>query len=73
MASFTMRIQPEQYEALRAMSILTGEPMSELVRRAIREHLGRIASQLDPGSLTSQRAVELKAAAETLAAYRSAL
>jgi len=40
-SSFSLRMDDHEYDALRAMSLLTGTPMSELVRVAIGETVTR--------------------------------
>ena len=44
MPTFTMRLPAEDYEALQAMSLLTGRSMAELVRDAVSDSLTRFAS-----------------------------
>ncbi len=44
MPTFTMRLPDEDYEALQAMSLLTGRSMADLVRDAVSESLTCFAS-----------------------------
>ncbi len=44
MPTFTMRLPDEDYEALQAMSLLTGRSMADLVRDAVSESLTGFAS-----------------------------
>jgi hypothetical protein len=66
MPTFTMRLPDEDYEALQAMSLLTGRSMAELVRDAVSDSLTRFASsgELDQSFKEELRVREL--ALETL-------
>jgi len=66
MPTFTMRLPDEDYEALQAMSLLTGRSMADLVRDAVAESLTYFASssELDQSFKDELRAREL--AMETL-------
>ena len=44
MPTFTMRLPDEDYDALQAMSLLTGRSMAELVRDAVADSLTRFAA-----------------------------
>jgi predicted DNA-binding protein len=44
MPTFTMRLPDEDYEALQAMSLLTGRSMADLVRDAVSDSLTYFAS-----------------------------
>lgn len=44
MPTFTMRLPDEDYEALQAMSLLTGRSMADLVRDAVADSLTYFAS-----------------------------
>ena len=44
MSTFTMRLPDEDYEALQAMSLLTGRSMADLVRDAVSDSLTYFAS-----------------------------
>ena len=44
MPTFTMRLPDKDYDALQAMSLLTGRSMAELVRDAVADSLTRFAS-----------------------------
>jgi predicted DNA-binding protein len=44
MPTFTMRLPEEDYEALQAMSLLTGRSMADLVRDAVSDSLTDFAS-----------------------------
>jgi predicted DNA-binding protein len=43
MSTFSLRMAEEDYEALQAMALLTGQPMAALVRAAIDETVRRFA------------------------------
>jgi len=43
MSTFSLRIAEDDYEALQAMALLTGQPMAVLVRAAIGETVRRFA------------------------------
>jgi len=66
MPTFTMRLPDEDYEALQAMSLLTGRSMADLVRDAVSVSLTYFASssELDQSFKEELRAREL--AMETL-------
>jgi predicted DNA-binding protein len=58
MPTFTMRLPENDYEALQAMSLLTGRPMAELVRDAVAASITDFASSAD---LESRYQAELRA------------
>jgi predicted DNA-binding protein len=58
MPTFTMRIPDPDYEALQAMSLLTGRPMAELVRDAVSEAITEFAGSAE---LESRYRAEVKA------------
>src|SRR5579859_1176764 len=66
MPTFTMRLPDEDYQALQAMSLLTGRSMADLVRDAVSESLTYFASsgELDQSFKEELRVREL--AVETL-------
>jgi Ribbon-helix-helix protein, copG family len=61
MPTFTMRLPDDEYEALQAMSLLTGRSMADLVRDAVSESLTYFASssELDQSFKDELRAREL--------------
>jgi hypothetical protein len=74
MPTFTMRLPDADYEALQAMSLLTGRAMAELVRDAvansIKDFAGsgelerRYAEELEARQNALQKLTELRAAKE---------
>lgn len=55
MSSFSLRMDDQEYEALRAMALLTGRSMAELVRTAIDETVRRFGeTTLQNGALDDQ-------------------
>lgn len=47
MPTFTMRLSDEDYEALQAMSLLTGRPMAQLVRDAVASSITSFTESTD--------------------------
>ena len=66
MPTFTMRLPDEDYEALQAMALLTGQPMAELVRDAIVDKVTGFASSGEMQELMDAEARARDAAAAKL-------
>lgn len=45
MSTFSLRLAEDDYEALQAVALLTGQPMAAIVRAAIGETVGRFAQR----------------------------
>jgi predicted DNA-binding protein len=45
MSTFSLRLANDDYEALQAVALLTGQPMAAIVRAAIGETVGKFAKQ----------------------------
>jgi len=77
MPTFTMRLPDEDYEALQAMSLLTGRSMAELVRDAVANSITdfaasselerRYAEELEARQNAMQKLTELRTARERVA------
>lgn len=82
MPTFTMRLPDADYEALQAMSLLTGRSMAELVRDAVASSIKdfatsnelerRFAEELEARQHALQKLTEIRAASEHEASSTSA-
>jgi hypothetical protein len=70
MATFTMRLQDRDHEALQAMALLTGRPMAELARQAIVNLVHEFAASGEPERILQNEASRRDAAARTVRHYR---
>ncbi len=71
MANFTMRMPQDEYDALEAMSLLTGRSMAVLCREAIDETLTEFADENLVEELIELRVGKMRAAGAALIERRS--